>query len=62
MSASLQGSELNYPSIYKQAYAVYKVVKHIQPYLLKNKYIIFVPHPAVISLFVQQELGERREN
>lgn len=31
MSSSLQGHELNYPTINKQAYAVYKVVKHFDP-------------------------------
>lgn len=34
MSASMQGSELNYLVIDKQAYEVYKVVKHFKPYLL----------------------------
>lgn len=41
-------------------YAVYKVVKHFRRNLLINHCIIFVPHPAVRLLFVQQELGERR--
>lgn len=36
MSASLQGPELNYPTIDKHTYAVYKAVNHFQPYLLKN--------------------------
>ena len=62
MSASMQGTELNYPAIEKQAYVVYKVVKHFRPYLLKSHCTIFVPHPAVRSLLVQQELGERCVN
>ena len=41
---------------------VYKAVKHFRPYILKNHVTVFVPHPAVRSLFVQQELGERRGN
>ena len=59
MSTGLQGAELNYPEIDKQAYAVYKAVKHFRPYILKNHVTVFVPHPAVRSLFMQQELGER---
>lgn len=50
--------ELNYPTIDKQAYAVYKVVKHFRPHLLKNHCIVFIPHSSVHTLLVQQELGE----
>ena len=60
MRTGLQGAELNYPKIEKQAYAVYKAVKHFRPYILTNHVIVFVPHPAVRSRFMQQELGERR--
>ena len=35
MSTSLQGAELNYPTVDKQAYAVFKVVKQFRPYMLK---------------------------
>ena len=46
----------------KQVYAVFKAVKQFQPYILKNRTKVIVPHPAVRSLFVQKELGERRGN
>lgn len=62
MSVRLQGPELNYPAINKHAYVVYKAVKHFRPYLLNNHVIIFMPHPIVRSLFVQQELDERKVN
>jgi hypothetical protein len=62
MSTNLQGLELNYPSIDKQAYVVYKEVKHFRPYILKNHTKVIVPHPSVRSLFTQQEMGERRGN
>ena len=62
MSTSLQGAELNYPTIDKQAYAVFKAVKQFRPYILKNQTKVIVPHPSVRSLFVQKELGERRGN
>ena len=62
MSTSLQGGELNYPSIDKQAYAIFKVVKQFRPYILKNRTKVIVPHLTVQSLFMQKELGERRGN
>jgi hypothetical protein len=62
MSTNLQGVELNYPAIDKQAYAVYKAVKHFRSYILKNHTKVIVPHPAVRYLFTQQEMGERRGN
>ena len=62
MSTNLQGAELNYPAIDKQAYEVYKAVKHFIYYILKNHTKVIVPHPTVQSLFTQQEMGERRGN
>ena len=62
MSTGLQGAELNYPAVDKHAYAVFKVVKQFRPYILKNRTKVSVPHPAVRSLFIQKELGERRGN
>ena len=59
MSTGLQGDELNYPAIGKQAYAVFKVVKQFMPYILKNRKNIIVPHLNVKSLFVWKELGDR---
>jgi hypothetical protein len=47
MSTNLQGDELNYPTVDKQAYAVYKAVKHFRSYILKNHTKVIVPHPAV---------------
>ena len=62
MSNGLQGAELNYLAINKQAYAIFKAVKQFRPYILKNRTKVIVPYPAVRSLFVQKELGERRGN
>ena len=62
MSTCLQGAKLNYPTIDKQDYAVFKAVKQFRPYILKNWTKVIVPHLAVRSLFVQIELGERRGN
>jgi hypothetical protein len=62
MSTNLQGVKLNYPAIEKQAYAVHKAIKHFISYILKNHTKVIVPHPAVRSLFTQQEMGEIRGN
>ena len=37
MSTSLQGIELNYLTINKQAYVVFKAVNKFRPYILKNQ-------------------------
>ena len=58
----MQGAKLNYPTIDKQAYVVFKVVKQFRPYILKNWTKVIVPHPAVRSLFLQKDLGDRRGN
>ena len=52
MSTSLQGVELNYPSIDKHKYAFFKVVKQFRCYILKNRTKVIVPHPIVRTLFV----------
>ena len=62
MSTGLHGAELNYRAIDKQAYVVFKVVKQFRPYIVKNWTKVVVPYPAIRSLFVQKELGERRGN
>ena len=62
MSTGLQGAELNYPTVDKQAYVVFKAVKQFRPYILKNKTKVIVPHLTVRTLFIQKELGERRGN
>jgi hypothetical protein len=62
MSTGLQGAELNYPTIDKQAFAVFKAVKHFRPYLLRSHTKVIVPHTAVRALLIQKEPGDRRGN
>ena len=62
MSTGLQGDELNYTTVDKQAYVFFKVINQARPYILKNRTKVIVPHPAARYLFVQKELGERRGN
>jgi hypothetical protein len=51
MRTNLQGPEINYLTIDKQAYVVYKVVKHFRSYILKNHTKVIVPHPIVRFTF-----------
>jgi hypothetical protein len=53
MSTNLKGADLNYPTIDKQAYTVYRAVKHFKSYIVKNHTKVIVPHPVVRSLFTQ---------
>ena len=62
MSSSLQGVELKYLDIDKQAYAVYKDVKHFKPCILKSHTKVVVSHPLVRSVLVQKEVGGKRGN
>jgi hypothetical protein len=53
---------MNYPEVDKHTYAVFKVVKHFHPFLLKYKTKVIVPYPIVRNLLVQKDLVEKREN
>eukprot|EP00253_Pinus_taeda_P013143 PITA_13143 len=61
-SSILQGAELNYSDVEKQAFAVFKAVKHYRPFLLKTHTKVIVPFSAVRQLLIQRELGEKRAN
>eukprot|EP00253_Pinus_taeda_P010141 PITA_10141 len=61
-SSNLQGAELNYPDVEKQAYAVFKEIKYFRPFLLKTRTKIIVLFPAVRNLLVQKDVGEKRAN
>jgi hypothetical protein len=45
INTNLQEVELNYLTIYKQVYVVYKVVKPFRSYILNNHTKVIVPHP-----------------
>jgi hypothetical protein len=62
MISDFKGAEINYPTVYQQAYVVFKAVKHSRSYLLKSKTKVIVPYPIVRNLLVQKALGEKREN
>ena len=61
-SSNLQGAELNYLDVEKQAYAVFKAIKYFRPFLLKTHTKIIVPFLAVRNLLVQKDVGEKRAN
>ena len=58
MSTGLQGAELKYPAIDKQAFAVFKAVKHLCPYLLRSHTKVIVPRTVVRALLIQKEQGD----
>jgi hypothetical protein len=62
MSSAFKGTELNYPVVDRQAYAIFKAVKHLWSYLLKSRTKVIVPYPAIRNLLVQKEIGEKRDN
>eukprot|EP00253_Pinus_taeda_P015481 PITA_15481 len=61
-SSNLQGVELNYSDVEKQAYAVFKAVKYFRHFLLKTHTKIIVPFLAVRNLLVKKDVGEKRAN
>ena len=62
MSMGLQGVELNYLSIDKQSFAVFKVIKHFRPYILKSHKKVIDPHLFVRSFLILKERRDKRKN
>ena len=56
-SSNLQGAELNYSDVEKQAFVVFKSIKHFRPFLLKTHTKIIVPFSAMRQLLIQKEVG-----
>ena len=52
MSTGLQGAKLKYLTIDKQAFVVFKAVKHFHLYLLRSHTKIIVPHLEVRALLI----------
>ena len=52
MRIGLQGVELKYPTIDKQAFVVFKAMKHFFLYLLRSHTKIIFPHSAVRALLI----------
>jgi hypothetical protein len=55
MSKTLQGVELNYKSMEKQAYALVKGLAHFRPYFWNSRIVAYVPHPMVKDILVQKD-------
>ena len=58
----MQGAELNYFEVEKQAFTVFKSTKHFRPFLLKTYTKLIVPFSAMRQLLIQREVGEKRAN
>eukprot|EP00253_Pinus_taeda_P027329 PITA_27329 len=61
-SSNLQGAELNYSEVEKQAYTIFKEIKYFRPFLLKTRTKIIVLFPAIRNILVQKDVGEKRAN
>ena len=61
-NSNLQGAELNYSDVEKQAFTVFKSIKHFRPFLLKKHTKVIVPFSAVRQLLIQREVGEKMAN
>ena len=62
MRTRSQGVKINYPTIDKQSFVVFKVLNYFRPYLLRSHTKIIVPHSMVRSLLIQKEPGDQRGN
>ena len=51
-----------YPYCFSRSKAIFKVVKHFHPYLLRSHTKVIVPHTPVRALLIQKEPGDRRGN
>jgi hypothetical protein len=60
MSKALQGSELNYKLMEKQAYALVKGLAHFRPYFWNAQIIAYVPHPMVKEILIQKDCNGTR--
>ena len=61
-SSNLQGAELNYSDVEKQAYAVFKAIKYFRPFLHKTHTKVIVPFPPVRNILIQKDVGEKIVN
>ena len=52
MSSAFKGVELNYPVVNRQAYVIFKEIKHFRSYLLKSRMKVIVPYPTVRNLLL----------
>lgn len=59
-SKSLQGSELKYDIMEKQAFALVKAVKAFRPYIVGAKVVAYVPHAAAKDILTQSGVTGKR--
>lgn len=53
---------MNYSDVEKQAYAIFKSIKHFRPFLLKTHTKVIVPFLVVRNILIQRDVGETRAN
>ena len=60
MRSMFKEAKLNYSQIDKQAYTIYKSIKHFRPYLLKCKTKVIVPYATIRNILIHKEIGDKR--
>jgi hypothetical protein len=60
MSKALQGAELDYKPMEKQAYALVKGLAYFKPYFWNSHVIAYVPHIMVKDILVQKDCNRTR--
>ena len=60
MSNALQGGDLAYSSIEKQAYALVKVLKYFKYYFWNVNIVPYVLHPMVKDMLLHQDCNSTR--
>lgn len=58
----MQGAELNYSDVEKQAFVVFKSIKQFKYFLLKTHTKVIVPFSAVRNMLIQSDVWEKRAN
>lgn len=51
---------MKYFDVEKQAYAIFKTIKHFKPFFIKSHTKVIVPFHVIQNLLVQKDLGEKR--
>jgi len=60
MRKALQGAEMSYKPMEKQAYSLVKGLAHFRPYFWNSHIIAYVPHPMVKDILVQKDCNGTR--
>lgn len=61
-SSNMQVVELNYSNVEKQAFSIFKSIKHFKFFLLRTHTKVIEPFSIVRNLLIQRDVGEKKAN